>query len=348
MISERLRGIALRNRDALAVIDGGQRISYGELFLRVDAAREWFQTTLDPKPGDVIALSLDNSWQFAACVLAASELGVVLMPCNPQWRAAELRTFAEQLRFRGAVIEPRCSPEWHHMSDLISNNCVLSMPAQFDSPGSSPPSDSPPDDAPALYLATSGSTGAPRLVLRSHRNVLATAENVARTLDIGPDRRFLSVVPFHYAYGFSNSLILPLLSGATLVLVRQFTPGACADLVQREKVDTLFGSPYIFGSLADRDPALLSSLKWCYTGGGRTPSSVVGRWRVRFGINIRQQYGTSEAGVIAIERAAHATTSSRGTCTGSPICGVEVMVLGAGGQSLSGAKSANWRYDRHP
>ncbi len=335
MISGRLRLIALRNRDALAIVDSGQRISYGELFQRVAAVREWLQTTLDPKPGDVIALSLDNSWQFPACVLAASELGAVLMPCNPQWRAAELRTFAERLRFRGAVIEPRSSPEWNQMSDLIPNDRVLSVPAQCDSAGASlPPTDSAAEDAPALYLATSGSTGAPRLVLRSHRNVLATAENVARTLDIGSDRRFLSVVPFHYAYGFSNSLILPLLSGATLVLVRQFTPGACAGLVQREKVDTLFGSPYIFGSLADRDPALLSTLKWCYTGGGRTPSSVVERWQVRFGIAIRQQYGTSEAGVIAIERAAHATTSSLGTCTGEPIRGVEVMVLGTGGKSL--------------
>src|SRR5580704_1323868 len=153
MISERLRLIALRNRDALAIIDGLQRISHGELFQRVDAVREWLQTALDPKPGDVIALPLDNSWQFAACFLAVSELGAVLMPCNPQWRAAELRTFAERLRFRGAVIEPRCSPEWNQMSDLIPNDRVLSMPAQCDSAGSSlPPTDSAAEDAPALYL----------------------------------------------------------------------------------------------------------------------------------------------------------------------------------------------------
>jgi acyl-CoA synthetase (AMP-forming)/AMP-acid ligase II len=61
MISERLRRVALRNRDALAIVDGGQRISYGELLQRVQAAREWLRKALDPKPGDVIAASLDNS-----------------------------------------------------------------------------------------------------------------------------------------------------------------------------------------------------------------------------------------------------------------------------------------------
>jgi long-chain acyl-CoA synthetase len=335
MIAERLRRVALRNRDALAIVDGGQRISYGELLQRVQVAREWLRKTLDPKPGDVIAASLDNSWQFAVCFFAVSELGAVLMPCNPQWRAAELRTFAARLRFRGAVIEPRCSPEWDQLPDLIPNNRVLSMPAQCDAPGSSLlPCHATAEDAPALYLATSGSTGAPRLVPRSHRNLIATADNVAGTLDIGPDRRYLSVVPFYYAYGFSNSLMVPLLSGATLVLVRQFIPNACADLVQREKANTLFGSPYIFGSLADRDPTLLSCLKWCYTGGGRTPSSVVEKWQVRFGIPIRQQYGMSETGVIAIDRSARAPISSLGACIGEPIHGVEVMVLGAGGQSL--------------
>ncbi len=102
--------------------------------------------------------------------------------------------------------------------------------------------------------------------------------------------------------------------------------------MQREKVDTLFGSPYIYASLADCDPTLLSSLKWCITGGGRTPSSVLERWRTQFGIAIRQLYGTTEAGVIAIDRGAPASASSSGTCVGEPIRGVEVIVLEGDGQ----------------
>jgi long-chain acyl-CoA synthetase len=341
MISEYLRQVVRRYRDELAIVDGDQRITYAELSERIDAAREWLRSTLDPQPGDVIALSLDNSWQFVACVFAASELGCVLMPCNPQWRAGELRTFAQRLGFRGAVIEPRFSSEWNQILDVIPNGGVLTadrMPVRNDPAGGSslPPVVSVTEDAPALYLSTSGSTSAPRLSPRSHRNLVAAAESVAGSLDIGPGRRFLSVVPFHSSHGLHNSLIVPLLSGATLVMLRQFSPGACAQLVHREQVDTLFGSPFVYGYLVDsvRDPSLLSSLKYCFSGGARIPSGVVERWRDRFGVAVRQTYGMSETALIAMDRAVQTPASAVGACIGEPVRGVEVVILGVDGRRL--------------
>jgi len=56
MISEYLRDVVRRYCDRLAIVDGDQRLSYGQLWERVQAAREWLQSTLDPKPGDVIAV----------------------------------------------------------------------------------------------------------------------------------------------------------------------------------------------------------------------------------------------------------------------------------------------------
>jgi long-chain acyl-CoA synthetase len=339
MISENFRRVVHQYRDELAIIDGSERITYGELHERVQAIREWLRTKLDPKPGDVIAVSLDNSWQFVACFFAVCELGCVMMPCNPQWRALELRAFAVRLGFRGAVIEPRFTVEWDQILDPVPSTRVLiagGMPA-----GGSPASASSfapigagSEDLPVAYFSTSGSTGAPRLVPRSHRNLLATAENVAGTFDIRPGRRILGVVPFHFANGFNNSLIVPLLSGATVVLMRQFNPSACAELAQREEPDMLFGSPFIFGCLVDCDPNLLSSLKHCFSAGGRISSSVVERWRARLGPTLRQAYGLSESGMIAAERAAEAPASSAGSCIGQPIRGVEVVVLGARGQGL--------------
>ncbi len=173
MISEYLRDSVRRHPDAPAIVDGDQRISYAELTERVQAVRAWLRQTLDPKPGEVVAVSLDNSWQFVACFFAVCELGCALMPCNPQWRAAELRALAAgRLGFRGAVIEPRFSPEWHDILDVIPINRVLTadrMPAQRDPAGTPilPPVDSISKSTPALYVATSGSTGAPHLVPRT-------------------------------------------------------------------------------------------------------------------------------------------------------------------------------------
>jgi long-chain acyl-CoA synthetase len=341
VISEQLRKVVQRYRDELAIIDGDQRITYGELLERVQAIRQWLQSALDLQPGDVIAASIENSWEFVACFFAVSELGCVLMPCNLQWRAAELRMFATALGFRGAVIEPRVGVEWDQISDLIPNGRILTAdpipwqgnPLRAVSPS---PIASITEDAPALYIPTSGSTGTPRLVPRSHRNLIAVAENVSATLGIGPGRRFLSVVPFYFSNGFNNSLIVPLLSGATAVTMRKFSPGACAQLVHAEAVDTLFGSPLIYASLLDgeRDFTLPSSLAHCFTSGGRMPSNVVERWRTRFGVPIRQLYGATETGVIAIERSESPPASPVGVCVGESIRGVDVVALGADGQSL--------------
>jgi acyl-CoA synthetase (AMP-forming)/AMP-acid ligase II len=341
MISDSLTRVVERHRDRLAIIDGDQRITYGDFFERVQAVREWLRNALHPKAGDVIAASLDNSWQFVACLFAVSELGCIFMPCNPQWRAAELRPLARRVGFRGVIIEPRLSVQWEQVRDLIPSERVLRVdhaPAQYepDRARGFPPADTTDDDASVLYLATSGSMGAPRLVPRTHRNLIANAESVAGTVDIGPGRRLLGLVPFHYSYGVNNSMLVPLLAGATVVIMPKFSPGACAELVHREQIDTLFGSPFLYGSLLEsvREPALLSSLQCCFTGGGRTPLGIVQRWRDRFGTALRQFCGMSEAGVVALERAESAPGSSVGTCVGEPARGVEVAVLGADGVKL--------------
>ena len=338
MIFDFWRKVAGQHPDQIAVVDGSQRITYGELLSRVQATREWLRRTIDPKPGDVIAVALENSWEFVACFFAASELGAVPALCNPRWRAGELRSLATRLGFRAAVIESGAASEWHQILDLLPKANLLTMDkVQIGSGGSlSLPVDSFSEQAPACYLFTSGSTGAPRVVPRSHGNLLAVAESVGETLRIGPARRFLSVVPFFSSNGFHNGLLVPLLRGATVVTARQFSPGACVELAQREKVDTLFGSPFIFGCLADSnlDKAPLASLQYCFSGGARLAPNVAGSWRDRFGISIRQNYGMSETGLITVELTAPTQESSLGTCVGEPARNVEVAIVGTGGERL--------------
>lgn len=341
MIPESLRSVVDRHGNRLAMVDGNQRIIYAEFFDRIQAVREWLRDALDPQPG-ILAASLDNSWQFAACFFAAAELGYILMPCNPQWRASELRPLAQRLGFRAAVVEPRLSAEWNQVLDLIPSGRLLNAentPAGNSAPCASslPPANAGGLDDPVLYLPTSGSMGRPRLVPRSHRNLIAIAENVARTLDVRPEWRFLGVIPFHYSNGFHNSMLVPLLNGATVVMMPKFNPRACAELVQREQVDTLFGSPFIYASLLDgvRDRATFVSLKRCFSAGGRLPTGLIERWQARFGVPIRQFYGMTEAGAIAIQCSEPPSEPSAGVCIGPPIHGVEVAVLGTDGKKLA-------------
>jgi len=336
MIFERFRDAAHQHRDGLAIVDQDQRITYGDLLARVNEMRGWIRNTLDPKPGQVVAASLSNTWQFAAAFFAVSELGGIFMPCNPQWRAAELRGFAGRLGFGGVITEPPFRAEWDHLGDVIGTGSVwtvdLASSTSAHGAESRPLHTGKEDDA-AAYLPTSGSTGAPRVVPRTHRNLEAGARNVARALDIGPGRRFLSVIPFFHANGFHNCMLMPLISGATLVLMKQFSPAACAELVHRERVDVLIGSPFLFTLLADSEvaPSLLSTLRLCSSAGARMPAAVHERWRSRFGVRVRQWYGMSETCVISIDLAETEPPNGTGTFVGAPIPGVEVRSLAPDG-----------------
>lgn len=103
----------------------------------------------------------------------------------------------------------------------------------------------------ALLLSTSGSTGSPKLVRLSHRNVQANAEAIADYLDIRDTDRAITTLPMHYCYGLSV-LHSHLLRGAGVVLTdRSVTDPGFWDLVHRHRVSALAGVPYTF-DLLDR------------------------------------------------------------------------------------------------
>lgn len=341
MIGAHLRQIASRNPDHLAIVDGDERITYGQLIERINGIAGWLQNSLGLRPGDVVAASLTNSWQFAACFFAISELGGIFMPCNPQWRAPELRGLAGRLGLRGVVTEPQFRQEWDRVGEALAPASVFTLDDAASSwetdslPGPVPAYESL-EEAPALYLVTSGSTGAPKIVPRTHRNLVAGSANSARAAAAGPGRRFLGVAPFYHANGFHNCMLLSLMSGASLVVMRHFIPAACAELVHRERTDILIGSPLIFRLLADRvtDPGLFATLKICISAGARLPRDEAERWKTRFGIRLRQLYGSSEANVISIDSSDREPPAGAGFFVGTPIPGVEIRCLGPGGESL--------------
>lgn len=314
-----------RHAQRLAIIDGERRLTYAELLRAAAAFRDWLQSEAGVQSGDVIAACLGNSWQFAAAFFAASSLGASFALCNPQWRADENRWLASRLMPRVVLLEENGQSGWE-----AAGVPPLVPPAALTVCASELICHAVAENFPAAYLTTSGSTGTPRVVPRTGGNLTAGAANVARALGIGPGRRFLSVVPFHHSNGFHNCLIAPLLHGATVIMMRNFTPQACAELIQRERADVLIGSPFLFGLLADRlsDPGLLSSLDLCISAGARMPAPTAARWLQKTGKRIRQLYGSTETSVIAIDcETEDPGQGTEGVFVGRAIPGAEVRVI---------------------
>lgn len=152
----------------------------------------------------------------------------------------------------------------------------------------------------ALLLSTSGSTGSPKLVRLSHRNVQANAESIAQYLDIGDTDRAVTTLPMHYCYGLSV-IHSHLLRGAALILTtRSVTDRGFWDLVRAHRGTTFAGVPYTF-DLLDRigfDTLDLPDLRYITQAGGRlAPNRVraysdLGRRR---GWKLFVMYGQTEA-----------------------------------------------------
>lgn len=328
MVSERFRAACAEHAARLAVVDGGERISYRELATRVTALGRSLRTGFSVKQGDIVAASLPNRWQFIAGFFAAADLGGVFMPFNPHWRAAELRWFAE--RFRPAVVLTDASSrrEWTAVGELVPESRLLDvdgLEARLE-PAADSTGNRRFEDEPALYLLTSGSTGRPKVVPRTHRMLVTGARNVAPAIGIRAGQRFLCVVPFHHANGFANSMLAPLFCGATLVLARRFFPALVWELVRRERIGALIASPFVYSLLAEHADAAgtLAGLEIAVSSGAPMSGALRRLCRERLGISVRQLYGSSETGTISIEPAGMPPAEG---LVGRPIDGVEVRIL---------------------
>ncbi len=324
---------------ASAVVDGDRTWTRAALAEAVLVLRESW--TGQVFPADRVAIFLPNGGEFIAAFLAVVAAGAVAVPLSPHLRAEELGWYVETLGIRRVVAPATGSGVWEELAARFDDLRIL--------PGVGPIPEgetvkvreirgveTADPDPWAVFLSTSGSTGRPKIVPRRCGNLLSGAANVGAALGIRPSDRFLAVVPFHHANGFSNCMFLPLVRGAAIVTMDRFVPRRLPDVVRKHRVTVLIGSPFIFRVLIEQDagPDVFRDVRIALSSGAPMAPGLIDRCRERLGIRVRQLYGSTETGTIAIEPA---DAEVRGAA-GLPVPGVEVRILGEGGKALPGGE----------
>ena len=133
----------------------------------------------------------------------------------------------------------------------------------------------------AAILYTSGSTGQPKGVVLSHRNMVAGAESVAQYLGNTAEDRLLAVLPFSFDYGFSQ-LTTAFLSGAGVSLIDHLFARDVVTAVQNDRITGLAAVPPLWIQLADLAwPAGIDGhLRYITNSGGRMPRTTLDKLRV--------------------------------------------------------------------
>ncbi len=148
----------------------------------------------------------------------------------------------------------------------------------------------------AILLFTSGSSGEPKGVALSHRNVLANVCQFGTRLDLKRPASILGCLPLFHSFGCTVTLWFPIIEGIDLVTYPSpLETKRLAELIAIHQVHVLLATPtFLRGYMKRIDPTQLSSLKLVVTGAEKLPANLTSAFEEKFGIIPQQGYGLTE------------------------------------------------------
>lgn len=318
----------------VAIQQGGRRIDYGAL--RSAAFR--FAAALRAhgvQGGDRVGIALPNSIEAAIAWYGTWRAGAVVVPLNVQARERDLTAW---LNHGGVKLMLHANGHADAMQAArMARVPTLVLgpepdPARlFADAGTGVAADLPIPDAAGLaaILYTSGTTGSPKGVALSHRNLAANTASILGYLRLGPEDSTVSALPFYYAYG-ASVLHTHLAVGARVVLEDNFVfPHLVAEALERERATGFSGVPSTFALLLDRgrlEHCDLSSLRYLTQAGGAMAPALTRRVREAFPqARLFVMYGQTEASA-RLTCLAPEHLDERPGSVGTPIAGVEIRV----------------------
>ena len=283
-------------------------------------------------PGDRVVVLATNSVGYLALLFATRERGATLAPVSQRLAPETVETLCERIGPTLVVAEP-------DFADLVAAvDADHSSFADLDTVDGVPDAAADSDAAP-LFLHTGGTTGVPKVVPISERQLEwnAITESVAWGLD--DETVTVSVLPFFHTGGW-NLLTLPTLyAGGTVVIQPEFDPGRTLRCIEEYGATQLFAVAAIYQALADHadfDSTDLSSLDWVMSGGGPCPRPVMEPYRER-GLTFVQGYGLTEGGpndlYLSPERA---DTEAKSDRVGRPFPDCETRIVDGDGTPIEG------------
>jgi fatty-acyl-CoA synthase len=338
--------------DVEAVVDGEQRFTYAQYAERTHRLANLLRT-LGVSPGDRVSFMSYNSHQLLEAYYGVLEAGAVLNPINIRLAPAEIGYIlghaGSRVVFFHADFEPMVTalrpslPEgvrWIRMEGpddeyerLLADAPLDYVPPEVD------------EDAMAELFYTSGTTGRPKGVVLTHRNLHLHAIYAALVLRITDADTILHVVPLFHVNGWGAPHWMTL-AGGRHVMLRKFDPGALLRTVATERVSHLLAVPSIFNALVnhpERGSLDLSSLKEAIIGGAPASPTLVEAIERELRCTAIVGYGLSETSpVIALARPRpHLTESEpaeraaqRKAMTGYAMAGANLRVVDASGADV--------------
>lgn len=300
-LADLVLGAAAGRGDRPALVDGvtGAVTTYAELVRAVDRLaaglqRDGFQ------PGEVAAICAPNSPAFPVAFFAVARAGGATTTLNPAFTEAEM---AKQLSDSGAVVA-FATPELRERVEAAGGGRlrrVITFGAGLEAASAdTAPARVDLDPATAVVALpySSGTTGTPKGVMLTQRNLVAMVAEMEPVERTAEDDVVLATLPFFHIYGLVVILTLGLYRGATLVVFPRFELETVLEAIERHRITRLPLVPPLVLRLA-QDPAVdahdLSSVRTVISGAAPLAPELARAVSERLGgILVKQGYGMTE------------------------------------------------------
>jgi long-chain acyl-CoA synthetase len=312
---------ARANASRVALIEEDKHWTFSELATEVDAVAAMLREKV---PGKAVGVLLLNSQKYVTTLLGIWKAGKTAVPLNYLLPPQELAFIIKDSGMSALITSQFFAQAVSALKPLFGDKGVLLM---ADDAGFAPPvsqSTTAMFEDPALYLYTSGTTGRPKGVVLTHRNL---ATNVAACQSAGKfdDRDcFLCLLPFFHTYAITGTILLPLLNGSKMVLVDRFHPVKVLKLIEQHAVSVFLAIPSMYRVMAMTEGDYnVRSVRFPISGGEPLPVATAQAFEKRFGVPIFEGYGQTEAApVISLNVPGKNKLGS----VGQPLPGVEIAI----------------------
>ncbi|MEZ0356131.1 (2,3-dihydroxybenzoyl)adenylate synthase [Mycobacterium sp. SA01] len=309
-LDEILRTAATRWPDRPAIVDDSARLTYAELDRRADAAAAGL-SALGIEPGHSVLVQLPNSCQFAVALFGLLRAGALPVLCLPGHRDAELVHFLDVSGAVGIIVG--CDPAYDYraMAERLAQRPNQLRHIIIDGDAGphitwsrlcegtgKPPQLQPDTSGPALLLVSGGTTGAPKLIPRTHDDYVYNATASAALCEMTSDDVYLVALPAGHNFPLACPGLLGAMSvGATVVFGRDPSPEAAFATIARHRVTATALVPALarlWAHACEWEEQPPTTLRLLQVGGAKLAADDAGHIRSVLTPGLQQVFGMAE------------------------------------------------------
>ncbi|NOX96488.1 MAG: long-chain fatty acid--CoA ligase [Nitrospirae bacterium] len=336
-----------RYSENIALICGEKKLTYRALNQEANRLAHGL-IHLGIKPGDRVAVLLNNSPEFVISYFAILKAGASVVPLNTMFKEGELKYILSNSRSRLVLtlssfreILNKISPALPHLKHkVIFDKRWLLRDVSYVGLKKGQPINEPAldrgkeaDDVAAI-LYTSGTTGRSKGAMLTHNNLLSNVASIKEAFKSVSPEVMLCVLPLFHAFAATVNMLFPFSFGSTMVIMKGFVAGDVLRAIAEHRVTIFSGVPPMYAVLANISPAKynISSWRLAISGGAALPVEVMHAFESKYKVLIYEGDGPTECSPVTSVNPIGG--KRKPGSIGLPVPGVEMKIVDEEGKYL--------------